>query len=99
MAVGRVLSVMITGTGRKSWALTSSCTIWMFRIPNYIAVWKNEIETSPKARLRFPKRKWIDTSLCSNRPPKTSLYKELHLLYECRPGANYAVVLVTFHHS
>ena len=51
----------------------------MFRIPNYIAVWKNEIETSLKARLKFPKRKWIDTSLFSNRRPETSLYKELHL--------------------
>ena len=52
----------------------------MFRIPNYIAVWKNEIETSLKARLKFPKRKWIDTSLFSNRRPETSLYKELHLI-------------------
>ena len=51
----------------------------MFRIPNYIAVWKNEIETSLKARLKFPKRKWIDTSLFSNRRPETSLYKKLHL--------------------
>src|SRR5271165_5536711 len=80
MAVGRVLSVMITGTGRKSWVQISSCIIWMFRIPNYIAVWKNEIETSLKARLKFPKRKWIDTSLFSNRRPETSLYKELHLI-------------------
>jgi hypothetical protein len=45
-----------------------SCITWMFRIPNYIAVWKNEIETSLKACLKFPKRKWIDTSLFSNRP-------------------------------
>src|SRR5580693_4506325 len=76
MAVGRVLSVMITGTGRKSWVQISSRIIWMFRIPNYIAVWKNEIETSLKARLKFPKRKWIDTSLFSNRRPETSLYKK-----------------------
>src|SRR5258708_25470840 len=80
MAVGRVLSVMITGTGRKSWVQISSCIIWMLRIPNYIAVWKNEIETSLKARLKFPKRKWIDTSLFSNRRPETSLHKELHLI-------------------
>src|SRR5215470_17817129 len=80
MAVGRVLCVMITGAGRKSWVHISSCIIWMFRTPNYIAVWKNEIETSLKARLKFPKRKWIDTSLFSNRRPKTSLYKELHLI-------------------
>src|SRR3984893_5421647 len=80
MAIGRVLSVMITGTGRKSWVQISSCIIWMFRIPNYIAVWKNETETSLKARLKFPKRKWIDTSLFSNRRPETSLYKKLHLI-------------------
>jgi hypothetical protein len=67
---------MITGTGRKSWVQISSRIIWMFRIPNYIAVWKNEIETSLKARLKFPKRKWIDTSLFSNRRPETSLYKK-----------------------
>src|ERR1700724_40198 len=85
MAVGRVLSVMITGTGRKSWVQISSCIIWMFRIPNYIAVWKNEIETSLKARLKFPKRKWIDTSLFSNRRPETSLYKELHLICKREP--------------
>jgi hypothetical protein len=72
---GRVSSVMITGTGLKSWVQISSCIIWMFRIPNYIAVWKNEIETSLKARLKFPKRKWIDTSLFSNRRPETSLYR------------------------
>src|SRR5262249_34367184 len=83
MAGGRVLGVMITGAGRKSWVQISSCIIWMFRIPNYIAVWKNEIETSLKARLKFPKRKWIDTSLFSNRRPETSLYKELHLI--CKP--------------
>jgi hypothetical protein len=75
MAVERVLSVMITGTGRKSWVHISSCIIWTFRIPNYIAVRKNEIETSLKARLKFPKRKWIDTSLFSNRRPETSLLK------------------------
>src|ERR1700755_2673496 len=79
MAVGRVLSAMITGRGRESWVQISSCIIWMFPIPNYIAVWKNEIEISLKARLKFPKRKWIDTSLCSNRRPKTSLYNELQL--------------------
>src|SRR3981081_636378 len=79
MAVGRGLSVMITGTGRKSWGQVSRCIIWMFRIPNYIAGWKNEIETSLKARLKFPKGKWIDTSLFSNRRPETSLYKKLHL--------------------
>src|SRR5580700_1820519 len=84
MAVGRVLSVMITGTGRKSWVQILSRIIWMFRIPNYIAVWKNEIETSLKARLKFPKRKWIDTSLFSNRRPETSLYKELHLICKRR---------------
>jgi hypothetical protein len=76
MAVGRVLSVMITGTGRKSWVQISSCIIWMFHIPNYIAAWKNEIETSLKARLKFPKRKWIDTSLFSKRRPETSLSDE-----------------------
>jgi len=27
----------------------------MFRIPNYIAVWKNEIETSLKGRFEIPK--------------------------------------------
>src|SRR5580704_15535276 len=85
MAVGRVLSVMITGTGRKSWVQISGCIIWMFRIPNYIAVWKNEIETSPKAHLPFPKRKWIGTSLFSNRRPQTSLYKEFTSL---RPESN-----------
>src|SRR5271154_5714987 len=79
MAVGRVLSVMITGTGLKSWVQISSCIIWMFPIPNYIAVWKNEIENSLKALLKFPKRKWINTSLFSNRRPETSLYKELRL--------------------
>jgi len=41
----------------------------------YIDVWKNEIETSLKARLKFPKRKWIDTSRISNRRPRTSLYE------------------------
>src|SRR6266404_6003454 len=87
MAVGRVLSVMITGTGRKSWVQISSCIIWMFRIPNYITVWKNEIETSLKACLKFPKRKWIDTSLFSNRRPETSLYKKLHLMCkQCNPS-------------
>ena len=64
----------------KELGADSSCIIWMFRIPNYIAVWKNEIETSLKARLKFPKGKWIDTSLFSNRRPETSLYKELHLI-------------------
>jgi len=64
----------------KELGADSSCIIWMFRIPNYIAVWKNEIETSLKARLKFPKRKWIDTSLFSNRRPETSLYKKFHLI-------------------
>src|SRR5882724_11111913 len=36
--------------------------------------------TPLKARLKFPKRKWIDTSLFSNRRPETSLHKELHLI-------------------
>src|ERR1700747_1177336 len=80
MAVGRALSAMITGTGRKSWVQISSCIIWMFRIPNYIAVWKNEIETALKAGLKFPKRKWIDPSLFSNRRQETSLHKKLYLL-------------------
>ena len=47
---------------------------------------ENEIETSLKARLKFPKRKWIDTSLFSNRRPETSLYKELHLI--CKVAAD-----------
>src|ERR1700722_3578906 len=93
MAVGRVLSVMITGTGRKSWVQTLSCIIWMFRFPNYIAVWKNEIETSLKARLKFPKRKWIDKSLFSNRRPETSLYKELDLI--CNVAASSSALRVS----
>src|ERR1700676_2800928 len=85
MDCGRALSVMITGTGRKSWVQISSRIIWMFPISNYIADWKNEIETSLKERLKFPKRKWIDTSLFSNRRPETSLSKELHLICRREP--------------
>jgi hypothetical protein len=76
MAVRHVWSVMTTETGLKNWVLISGFIIWMFRIPNYIGVWKNEILTDLKESLKFLKRKWINTSLFSNRPPETSLYRE-----------------------
>jgi predicted kinase len=81
----------------KSWVQISSCIIWMFLIPNYIAVWKNEIETALKACLKFPKGKWIDTSLFSNRRPETSLYRKLHLSFRFEwHSRNYGRILVTF---
>ena len=65
----------------------------MFRIPNYIAVWKNEIETSLKARLKFPKRKWINTSLFFNRRPETNFYKSINGPYAVGlPLASMAVI-------
>jgi len=69
MAVGRVLSVMITGTGRKELGADFKLHYMDVSVfPNYIAVWKNEIETSLKGAFEIPKTE-MDRYITIFQPP------------------------------